>query len=151
MLLFIFLICLEHEYCDSFSYFKFFSVLLSSSFSSQKWQFWYLAGPFLVLALVGQLKVLQHLLSTKSEKGINKMFTKHITHWQNNFWEHITHWQIKGPWTSSSSRCRATLSFPHRGILPCSLLCSSVDPCTSMNINELYFASLTFNDLHRRQ
>ena len=46
MVLFSFLICLKQDYFDSFSSFKFFSVLFSSSFSSQKWQFWCLAHNF---------------------------------------------------------------------------------------------------------
>ena len=39
-----FLICFKQDYSDWLSSFKFFSVLLSSFFSSQKWQFWCLAG-----------------------------------------------------------------------------------------------------------
>ena len=43
MVLFSFLICLKQDYFDCFSSFKFFSVLFSSFFSFQKWQFWCLA------------------------------------------------------------------------------------------------------------
>ena len=43
MILFSFLIGLKQDYFDIFSSFKFFSVIFSSSFSSQKWQFWCLA------------------------------------------------------------------------------------------------------------
>ena len=39
-----FLICLKQDYFESFSSFEFFSVLFSSSLSSQKWQFWCLAN-----------------------------------------------------------------------------------------------------------
>ena len=48
----VFLICLTQDYFDSCSSFKSFSVLFSSSFCSQKWQFWCLARWMVVCCLL---------------------------------------------------------------------------------------------------
>ena len=55
MVLFSCLIFPKYDYFDSFSSFKFSSVLSSSSFSSQKWQFWYLAKNSMARVFKGRI------------------------------------------------------------------------------------------------
>ena len=59
LVLFSFWICLKLYYFDSFSSFKFFSVLFSSSFSFQKWQFWYLACRLFPVSIQGGLRIMK--------------------------------------------------------------------------------------------